>query len=106
MNVTTAHRARHIPTIRLGVDLTNQGERLMENNTQDELKAHLMATSEEYRTLASQHAQYHKQLEELEAKSHLSDEEQMEEVRLKKQKLRLKDQMNEILARNRAQHVA
>jgi uncharacterized protein YdcH (DUF465 family) len=78
----------------------------MENNTQDELKAHLMATSEEFRTLASQHAQYHKQLEELEAKSHLSDEEQMEEVRLKKQKLRLKDQMNEILARNRAQHVA
>ena len=40
----------------------------MENNTQDELKAHLMATSEEYRTLAAQHAQYHKQLEELEAK--------------------------------------
>jgi len=58
----------------------------MENNTQDELKAHLMATSEEFRTLASQHAQYHKQLEELEAKSHLSEEEQMEEVRLKKQK--------------------
>jgi uncharacterized protein len=78
----------------------------MENNTQDELKAHLMATSEEYRTLASQHAQYHKQLEELEAKSHLSDQEQMEEVRLKKQKLRLKDQMNEILARSRPQHVA
>ena len=78
----------------------------MENNTQDELKAHLMATSEEFRTLASQHAQYHKQLEELEAKSHLSDQEQVEEVRLKKQKLRLKDQMNEILARSRAQRVA
>ena len=78
----------------------------MENNTQDELKAHLMATSEEYRLLVSQHAQFHKQLEELEAKSHLSDQEQMEEVRLKKQKLRLKDQMNEILARSRPQHVS
>jgi len=30
----------------------------------------------------------------------------VEEVRLKKQKLRLKDQMNEILARSRPQHVA
>ena len=78
----------------------------MENNTQDELKAHLMATSEEYRTLASQHAQFHKELEQLEAKAHLSDQEQVEEVRLKKQKLRLKDQMNEILARYKAQHVA
>jgi uncharacterized protein YdcH (DUF465 family) len=78
----------------------------MENNTQDELKAHLMATSEEYRTLASQHAQFHKELEQFEAKAHLSDQEQVEEVRLKKQKLRLKDQMNEILARSRAQHVA
>jgi uncharacterized protein len=78
----------------------------METSTQDDLKAHLMATSEEYRHLASQHAQFHKQLEELESKEHLNEEEQVEEVRLKKQKLRLKDQMNEIVARSRAQHVA
>lgn len=79
----------------------------MENNTQDELKAHLMASSEEFRSLAAQHAQYHKQLEELEAKLRLTEEEQVEEVRLKKQKLRLKDQMNAILARNRTtQNVA
>src|SRR5689334_16381265 len=96
--VTTTHRARQIPTYRLGVAL-NQGECLMENNTQDELKAHLMATSEEFRALASQHLQYHKLLEELEAKPHLSEQEQVEEQRLKKQKLRLKDQMNQILAR-------
>jgi uncharacterized protein len=78
----------------------------METNTQDELKAHLMATSEEFRSLASRHAQFHKQLEELEAKPRLTDQEQMEEVRLKKQKLRLKDEMNAILARYRAQNVA
>jgi uncharacterized protein YdcH (DUF465 family) len=102
----TTHRARTNPTIRLGVDPANQGERLMETNTQDELKAHLMATSEEFRVLAAEHSQLHKQLEELEAKSHLSDQEQVEEVRLKKQKLRLKDQMNIILAHHRAQHVA
>jgi uncharacterized protein YdcH (DUF465 family) len=78
----------------------------MENNTQDELKAHLMATSEEFRSLAEQHARLHKKLEELEAKPHLTEQEQMEEQHLKKQKLRLKDRMNEIMARYRAQKVA
>ncbi len=78
----------------------------MENNTQDELKAHLMATNEEFHALATQHAQHHKRLEELEAKAHLTEAEQVEVHRLKKQKLRLKDQMNQILARYRAQHVA
>jgi uncharacterized protein YdcH (DUF465 family) len=78
----------------------------MENNTQDELKAHLMATSEDFRTLAAQHAQLHHQLEELEAKHHLTDQEQVEEVRLKKLKLHVKDQMNAILAHSRAEHVA
>ena len=78
----------------------------MESNTQDEPKAHLMATSEEFRVLAAEHAQLHRQLEQLEAKQHLTEAEQVDEVRLKKQKLRLKDQMNAMLARYRAQHVA
>lgn len=75
-------------------------------NTQEELKAHLMQTDEEFRRLAEQHTQLHKQLEALEAKSHLTPEEEVEEHRLKKMKLRIKDQMNEMLARHRAQHVA
>jgi len=78
----------------------------METSTQDELKAHLMATSDEFRDLAAQHNRLHKQLEDLESKEHLSDQELIEESHLKKQKLRVKDQMNELLARNRAQHVA
>jgi uncharacterized protein YdcH (DUF465 family) len=78
----------------------------MENNSQEELKAHLMATSEEFRSLAAEHTQLHHQLEQLEAKHHLTEEEQVEEVRLKKQKLRLKDQMNAFLARYKAQHAA
>lgn len=73
---------------------------------QEELKAHLMATSEEFRTLAKQHAQYHQQLEALEAKPHLTDEEQAEEHRLKKLKLHVKDQMNQILGRHKTQRVA
>lgn len=75
----------------------------METITQDELKARLMETDEEFRRLALQHADYKKQVETLEAKSHLTDEEQMEEVRLKKLKLRLKDQMAAIMSRYKAQ---
>jgi len=75
-------------------------------NLQEELKAHLMATNDEFRALADQHSSFHKELEQLEAKPYLSPAEEAEEHRLKKQKLRVKDQMNAILARNRAQQVA
>jgi uncharacterized protein YdcH (DUF465 family) len=75
-------------------------------NTQEELKSHLMKTDDEYRRLAEQHSRYHQQLEALEAKPHLTSAEEVEEHRLKKVKLQLKDQMNAILSRYRAQHVA
>jgi uncharacterized protein YdcH (DUF465 family) len=75
-------------------------------NTREELKAHLMATNEEFRSLAERHAEYHKQLEVLEAKARLTEEDEVQEHRLKKLKLHLKDQMNEILARYKPQHVA
>jgi uncharacterized protein YdcH (DUF465 family) len=76
------------------------------DKNQDELKAHLMATNEEFRSLAEKHAAYHSELEKIEAKAHMTLEDEAEEQRLKKQKLRLKDQMNEILARYRTQQVA
>jgi len=72
----------------------------------EELKAHLMATSEEFRELAAQHAELDRQLDAIEAKAHVTETDEVEEHRIKKQKLRLKDQMNEILARYKAQHVA
>lgn len=74
-------------------------------NTQEELKAHLMQTDEEFRRLADEHHRYHEQLEALEAKSRLTPEEEVEEHRLKKVKLQLKDQMNRIISRYRTQHV-
>ena len=75
-------------------------------NTQEDLKAHLMQTHDEFRRLAEQHSHYHQQLEALEAKPHLTPEEEVEEHKLKKLKLHLKDQMNQIMSRYRAQNVA
>ncbi len=70
----------------------------MENHTQDEeLKAHLLATNEEFRTLAEQHAQLKHQVETIESKSHVTEEDELEEQRLKKLKLHVKDEMLEIL---------
>ena len=74
--------------------------------TSEVLKAHLMATNETFRSLAEQHSQFHRQLEEIESKAHVTLEDEVAEQRLKKQKLRLKDQMNQIIAEYRTQHVA
>lgn len=78
----------------------------MENQAQDELKAHLMATDEHFREMCLQHSEYDRQVQELEEKHALSDAEQLEEVRLKKVKLHLKDQIAEVLSRHKAQQVA
>jgi uncharacterized protein YdcH (DUF465 family) len=75
-------------------------------NAQEQLKAHLMETNDEFRRLAAQHSEYAKKLDALEALPHLTDQEQVEEVRLKKLKLRLKDQMEAIVSQYRAQQVA
>jgi uncharacterized protein YdcH (DUF465 family) len=78
----------------------------MERNGQEDLKAHLIATNEEYRKLSGQHSEFARKLDALESLPHLTEDEQIEETRLKKMKLRLKDQMEAIVAQNRAQHVA
>lgn len=56
-----------------------------------------MANSEEYRHLCEEHGRYAAELDRLEAKSFLTEGEKLEEVRLKKLKLRLKDQMTVLL---------
>lgn len=70
----------------------------MENHTQDEeLKAHLLASDEHFRSLAEQHAQLKRLIEAIESKSHVTEIDELEEQRLKKLKLHIKDQMNGIL---------
>jgi uncharacterized protein YdcH (DUF465 family) len=78
----------------------------MERNAQEELKAHLMSTNEEFQRLATQHCDYAKQLDALEALPHLTPDQELEETRLKKLKLRLKDQMEAIMSQYRSQQVA
>jgi hypothetical protein len=87
-------------------DLIREELPLMEKNAQENLKAHLMETHEEYRRLAGQHSDYAKKLDALEALTHLSYEEELEETRLKKMKLRIKDQMEAIVKQYRSEQVA
>ena len=61
-----------------------------------DLKHLLLETNEEYRQLATKHHELDDRLQELSTKHYLSDSEQIEEVTLKKQKLRLKDRMEDI----------
>lgn len=63
----------------------------------------LLASNDEFRKLAEEHSQYSKRLESLLAKNYLSEEDKVEEVRLKKLKLRLKDQMESIEQQYRRQ---
>jgi uncharacterized protein YdcH (DUF465 family) len=56
---------------------------------------------EEYRQLEAQHHDFESRLGELAGKAVLSDEEQVEEMTLKKRKLQLKDRMHEIARRYR-----
>lgn len=72
--------------------------------TPEELKAHLMETDQEFQRLAKQHCDYKKQLEALSSRPYLGPAEQIEETRLKKLKLRLKDQMQEMMDRYRHEH--
>ena len=62
-----------------------------------DLKTLLLATNEEYRTLASKHHELDDRLHELTTKHYLSDAEQFEEVTIKKRKLQLKDRMELII---------
>ena len=67
-------------------------------------KDQLLASHEEFRRLAQEHMQYAQRLDSLTQKRFLTDDEKLEEVRLKKLKLRLKDQMEHIERQYRQEH--
>ena len=53
----------------------------------------LLAGHDEFRRLVQEHSQFSQRLDSLTQKRYLTEDEKLEEVRLKKLKLRLKDQM-------------
>jgi uncharacterized protein YdcH (DUF465 family) len=67
-----------------------------------EVKAVLLQSDDHYRQLANRHHELDTRLHELSAKHYLTATEQVEEVTLKKRKLALKDQMEEIARHFRA----
>ena len=64
----------------------------------------LLASHEEFQRLVQEHSQYSQRLESLTEKRYLTEEEKLEEVRLKKLKLRLKDQMHSMERQFQASH--
>jgi uncharacterized protein len=76
----------------------------MEQNALEDIKAHLMQTNEKYRHLMEKHHEYDRQVEALEAKQALTPQEELEEHRLKKLKLRLKDEMEQCVSQYKLQH--
>jgi uncharacterized protein len=65
----------------------------------EELKRRLLQNDEEFRQLATEHHDLDEQIQNLSSRHYLSEPEQIEEVRLKKRKLYLKDQMEAFLRR-------
>ena len=72
----------------------------MEITKTDSLKEELMVSNSEFRELVREHGRYEERLSELSALSYPSDEEQLEEITLKKKKLAVKDQMQAIMLRH------
>lgn len=72
----------------------------MQADTQ-ELKDQLLATDETFRQMVTEHHHLDERVRQLATKTFLSAPEQIEEISLKKRKLRLKDQIEDALRRHR-----
>ena len=69
-----------------------------------EVKNLLLRDSDQFRQLAERHHQLDDRLHELTEKHYLSSAEEIEEVTIKKRKLALKDQMEQIMRNYAAEH--
>ena len=71
-----------------------------------EIKAELLDTDEEFRKLHDEHQEYEHRLEEINRKTLLSEEDEVEEKKIKLHKLALKDRMEQILREHRETQVS
>lgn len=76
----------------------------MDFNSTEQIKEYLIDNDPVFRELAREHGKYEVRLSELSALAFPNDEEQMEEVTLKKKKLALKDQMYEMMLKYEKEH--
>jgi len=67
----------------------------------EDIRQSLFASDSEFRRLAEEHSRCESQLEQLLKSDYVSSEDLLREATLKKLKLRLKDQMESIVARHR-----
>ncbi len=65
----------------------------MVNLKEEEIRKMLLEKNEEFRKLYELHQKCEEKLKEIQSKPYLTEEEKMEEKRLKKEKLGLKDKM-------------
>lgn len=70
----------------------------------DSVREQLLASHEEFRRLAQEHTEYSQRLHSLIEKRYLTEDEKIEEVRLKKLKLRVKDRMQMIEQSYKGEH--
>ena len=63
-----------------------------------------MTMDPEFRELAREHGRYEERLSELSSLTYPNDDEQLEEITLKKKKLAIKDQMHSIMLQFEKRH--
>lgn len=68
------------------------------------IRQQLLENNDEFRQLASQHHDLDERIHNLATRPYLSEPEQIEEVTLKKRKLHLKDQMENIVRHSQAEN--
>ncbi len=70
---------------------------------EEEIKERLISSNPDFRRLVEEHRVYEGKLQELHNRHHLTEQDHIEEVLLKKKKLHLKDQMNSMIQKFRSE---
>ncbi len=70
-----------------------------------EIREQLLASDAEFQRLVQEHSRYEAELERLSHQAYLSSEDLILEITLKKKKLRVKDEMEQLVSRQRFQAV-
>jgi uncharacterized protein YdcH (DUF465 family) len=70
---------------------------------EEEIKERLISSNPDFRRLVEEHREYEGKLRELNNRHHLTEQDHVEEVLLKKKKLHLKDQMNFMIQKFRSE---